>query len=73
MRRMSNNNLEIRIMGSSSHPHNLLIAQNNTKYSNNQPYINTSESVDHANEVVKIIYQYSPTLNGASRVFLTKF
>ena len=73
MQSMYNNNLEIRIMGSSSHPHNLVIAQNKTKYSNNQLYINTSESIDHRNEVIKIIYQYSPTLNGASRVFRTKF
>ena len=67
-----NNNLEIRIMGSSCRPQNLVIAQNKTKYLNNQLCINTSESIDHRNEVIKK-YQYSPTLNGASRVFLTKF
>ena len=53
MRRMCNNNLEIRTMGSSSRLHNLVIAQNKTKYLNNQLYINTSESIDHRNEVIK--------------------
>ena len=53
MRRMCKNNLEIRIMGSSSHLHNLVTAQNKTKYLNNQLYINTSESTDHRNEVTK--------------------
>ena len=67
-----NNNLEIRIVGSSSRPHNLVIAQNKTKYLNNQLYINTSESTDHRNEVTKN-YWYSPNLNGASRVFLQNF
>ena len=55
MRRMLNNNLEIRIMGSSSRPHNLVIAQNKTKYLNNQLYINTSQSIDQRNEVIKKI------------------
>ena len=50
---MCNNNLEIRIMGSSSHLHSLITAQNKTKYLNNQLYINTSESTDHRNEVTK--------------------
>ena len=69
-----NNNLEIRIMGSSWRTHNLVIhvAQNRTKYLNNQLYKNTSESIDQRNEVIKK-NQYSPPLNGASRLFLTKF
>ena len=50
---MCNNNLQIRIVDSSSHPHNLVTAQNKTKYLNNQLYINTSESTDHRNEVTK--------------------
>ena len=72
MRRMCNNNLEIRIVGSSCRPHNLVTAQNKMKYLNNQLYINTSESIDHRNEVIKK-YQFSPNLNGASRVFLTLY
>ena len=67
-----NNNLQIRIVGSSSRPHNLVIAQNTTKYLNNQLCINTSESTDHRNVVTKN-YWYSPNLNGASRVFLQNF
>ena len=53
MRHMCYNNLEIRTMGSSSRPHNLVIAQNKTKYLNNQLYINTLESTDHRSEVMK--------------------
>ena len=72
MRCMCNNNLQIRIVGSSSRQHNLVIAQNKTKYLNNQLYINTSESIDQRNEVIKK-YQFSPNLNGASGVFLTLY
>ena len=54
------------------HPHNLVTAQNKTKYLNNQLCINTSESTDHRNVVTKN-YWYSPNLNGASRVFLQNF
>ena len=56
-----NNNLEIRIMGSSWRMHNLVIhvAQNRTKYLNNQLYKNTSESIDHRNEVIKKISIFS--------------
>ena len=71
MRRMSNNNLEIRIVGSSSGPHNLVIAQNKTKYLNNQLYINTSESTDHRNELQKTI-DILQTLMGQG-VFLQNF
>ena len=46
-------------MGSSSRLHNLVIAQNKTKYLNNQLYINTSESIDHRNEVIKKISIFS--------------
>ena len=46
-------------MGSSCHPHNLVAAQNKIKYTNNQLYINTSESIDHRNEVIKKISIFS--------------
>ena len=59
MQHMCNNNLEIRIMGSSCRPHNLVIAQNKTKYLNNQLYVNTSESIDHRNEAIKKIPIFS--------------
>ena len=56
---MCNNNLEIRTMGSSSRLNNLVIAQNKTKYLNNQLYINTSESTVHRNEAIKKILIFS--------------
>ena len=72
MRHMCNNNLEIRIMGSSCRPHNLVIAQNKTKYLNNQLYVNTSESIDHRNEARKK-YQHSPNLMGQAGFFLQNY
>ena len=71
MRRMCNNNLEIRIVGSSCHPHNFVTAQNKIKYTNNQLYINASESIDHRNEVVKKC-QYSPTPKWGKQGFSNK-